>query len=1189
MSKGKTRTKRGKEGGGDFDAPIVDDGRFSGMHTAPTFRRAKTDSRKVKLDPRFTAVLSDKRFQAAKSELSAFYRVEDEDEDDAEPARPEHGDYDHDSESDGAGSSGSASGSESEPGGDDTADAAARVRKVEKAKQQPTSVVDMEARVEYLNKVARGEISGSGSSNDSSDDSGSDAESGAELDEEVDDDAEDVPMGDATCRLALMNCDWEHIKAVDIMVLCSSFCPGQASVTRVSVYLSQYGREKLEEEASSTSTAGKLGPLSIMQRLGQEVQQQKHKIKAADAGTAKDGRVTERSKPGLIVETVEDGEDGGLAKTNGSGKSPDGFDQEALRAYELQKLKYYFAVVECSTKAAADVIYKEVDGMEFESSRVALDLRFVVCTWDEAPDDRLRLVAGSGGWRQALSKGDDPGENFAAYLASSDGSSSGSSSESEVEVEDVGRSNGRSAGGKAPAKRKSKEKEKEAARVRRLLLGSIGLSDDEAEGNSGEDEEVDAEITYTPGSNSASKAAKLKARLEERQKAKQMESETPWEAFQRKTAEKKQSRRQKKKADSDNRGSEAEEDDLFGAPAKPNKHDDFFAEETGENASDDDMEGGGEAAKRRPAEANESELALLLAGDNDEEDERNFDMRALMREEKVKGKKLRGKRKRKEEARDRAPGQGFNVDVKDDRFAAVLEGDSRFENLHVGGAGADKAEAERGGSRKRSRSAEGALAGQPGAVLRASITEDCLIITKTCDRMQRQCNAGQPCSTCVRLGLACTYSPDLLPLVEAVYHGGSFRAGPATGLVGRLENYFLASYLKDLHGFTPLACESIVVRGMMQAFADRAAAALGACFDEPDVQVVRAYLLLGTLHSMLGNASKAKRYAHFSQTLHAGLAGQMREDSSWLESECALLQTLIQAYGPRLLDSPDAMRKPPDNPEGIDVPQMSLMAQRGHVRSPINALRIMIGLQGFASKALDHRSTCAEVRHSLLLLEHAWDGVLAVITNSGLQDCVAVTAPQCLYHGITLVMQGRLAMGVEHIERGINLAITRPGLVTFTIWWHCLHCAAITMAHLNRVDTYLRLKDVYDRHTHPGTQLPSLADYHADCGSVCGPDQYCQQFRHWLERRLPRDCDGQVHGAVEIGCDAANAAMAPAAAELQDDLGLEEVDVENLLALGEEGRMAAMMAQHANADPRHVLLEVFGAHRGEQLRSVFDI
>lgn len=30
------------------------------------------------------------------------------------------------------------------------------------------------------------------------------------------------------------------------------------------------------------------------------------------------------------------------------------------------------------------------------------------------------------------------------------------------------------------------------------------------------------------------------------------------------------------------------------------------------------------------------------------------------------------------QARDKAPGQGFNVNLQDDRFAAVLEGDSRF-------------------------------------------------------------------------------------------------------------------------------------------------------------------------------------------------------------------------------------------------------------------------------------------------------------------------------------------------------------------------------------------------------------------------------------------------------------------------------------------------------------------------------
>lgn len=62
----------------------------------------------------------------------------------------------------------------------------------------------------------------------------------------------------------------------------------------------------------------------------------------------------------------------------------------------------------------------------------------------------------------------------------------------------------------------------------------------------------------------------------------------------------------------------------------------------------------------------------------DEEDKRDYDMHQLAREEKVKGKKLRGKRKRKEMAREKAPGQDFRVDVGDERFAAVLEGDTRF-------------------------------------------------------------------------------------------------------------------------------------------------------------------------------------------------------------------------------------------------------------------------------------------------------------------------------------------------------------------------------------------------------------------------------------------------------------------------------------------------------------------------------
>ena len=36
------------------------------------------------------------------------------------------------------------------------------------------------------------------------------------------------------------------------------------------------------------------------------------------------------------------------------------FDTEAIRAYELQKLKYYFGVVQCSSTVCAANVYKEV-------------------------------------------------------------------------------------------------------------------------------------------------------------------------------------------------------------------------------------------------------------------------------------------------------------------------------------------------------------------------------------------------------------------------------------------------------------------------------------------------------------------------------------------------------------------------------------------------------------------------------------------------------------------------------------------------------------------------------------------------------------------------------------------------------------------------------------------------------------
>lgn len=471
----------------------------------------------------------------------------------------------------------------------------------EKKKDKDTEILTVDR--------ARGEVpSDYVSSSDeftSSDSEVSDNEVESESESEVELEKTEPLSGDSSKTLAVVNLDWDNVRSSDLMITFSSFLPAGGRIEKIAIYPSEFGKERMQREEVE-------GP-------PKELFQKKKK----------------KSKKGQQEDSDSDIDVKDLYEEGDADKN---VDNKALRQYQLDRLRYYYAVVYCNNVAAAESIYSNCDGTEYESTANIFDIRYVPdgmdfdgkpkdsctelpknykplqfstdalqhsnvkLTWDETPADRLDVA------KRAFTQKEIEDMDFKAYLASD-------SDDSEDEVD---------------AQSKSK--------LKSLVTGSSAFdftkkNSDEADGN---DEEVDMEITFTPGLDEANKDGQ-----------EGQEEESTIDKVRRKEKERRKARKAKVKE----LKHQAEQDKKL-----------KLKKGRGKQTSDIEQD-----------PKSKAELELLMMDDEDDTEKSinkkaHFNMKEILKSEKEK------KKKNKYQDKNKIVEDDFKPDLEDPRFKEMFEG-----------------------------------------------------------------------------------------------------------------------------------------------------------------------------------------------------------------------------------------------------------------------------------------------------------------------------------------------------------------------------------------------------------------------------------------------------------------------------------------------------------------------------------
>lgn len=579
------KKKSGK--GPEERVAVTSDPRFSSVHNDPRFNIPNLNKLKVKVDDRFTKeLMTGYKKKATKydrygrklteeDKMTAYDRLYEQEksleESDSEHSSSEQSDSEESSSEEVKKELKISNKSDSESESDD-----------ESSSDEGETVVDR----------ARGLGVDSDSSSDDSDSESSDEELSEDVESDLEIEEDKPEEGDPERRFAVVNLDWDNVTSNDLFAAFTSFLPPKGRIENVSIYPSEYGKEKMQKEDLE-------GP---PKELFQSKSKSKKRQSSDDEDSDSDISDIEVAARKLYEE----------------GDGEQDYDSRALRRYQIQRLRYFYAIVTCDSVGTAKAIYDNCDGTEFESSANTFDLRYVpddmdfddeardTCskipanykpnnfvtdalqssraklTWDETPTERQKIAT------KLFSQREIEDMDFKAYLAS----------DSDSEDEELLKN-----------------------KYQSLAQSSAMVGDKNIFDSNGKDDEVDMEITFNPGLGDG--APKEEEKTEE----------STIEAYKRKEKERRKRRMEKFK---------------------------LSQKELKEELSDDLDKS--EAQKKAELE--------LLTMDGDESN--HFNMKDVIKAEKEKNKKRKSKKASKKIDREMLQ-DDFKADLSDPRFKQMFE------------------------------------------------------------------------------------------------------------------------------------------------------------------------------------------------------------------------------------------------------------------------------------------------------------------------------------------------------------------------------------------------------------------------------------------------------------------------------------------------------------------------------------